>query len=198
MNACLRVALMLGALAATACTVGGTRGNGGGDARSGGGQGSDERWLGRPAPEIVVERMDGKNLSLSSLRGSVVLLDVWASWCIPCKQELPMLDAIADRLRDRGVEVLAVSIDQDRENVQKFLRSRPLPSVTVAHDPGGAIADTFQPEKMPTSYIIDRHGTVRHVNSGFEPADAKVIERRLADLAGDGGGGARPGRKKRN
>lgn len=155
---------------------------------------------GRPAPEIVVERMNGESLSLSSLRGKVVLLDVWASWCGPCKQELPMLDAIAARLRGRGVEVLAVSVDQQRENVLKFLGSRSHWSLTVAHDPRGAIADTFQPDKMPTSYVIDRLGIIRHVNSGFEPADAAVIERRLADLAGggdasDNGGGPGPGDK---
>jgi len=135
----------------------------------------------------------GMQIALSSLRGSVVLLDVWASWCVPCKQELPMLDAIAGRLHGRGVQVLAVSIDQERENVQKFLRAHPMSSLTVAHDPGGAIADTFQPEKMPTSYIIDRAGTVRHVNSGFEPSDARGIEHRLTELADAGGGGGGEG-----
>jgi cytochrome c biogenesis protein CcmG/thiol:disulfide interchange protein DsbE len=144
---------------------------------------ADGSAVGRPAPEIVVERLNGESLSLSSLRGKVVLLDVWASWCAPCKQELPMLDAIAGRLRGRGVEVLAVSVDQQRENVLKFLSSRSHWSLTVAHDPRGAIADTFQPDKMPTSYVIDRAGIIRHVNSGFEPPDAPVIERRLAELA---------------
>ncbi|HEY4187703.1 MAG TPA: TlpA disulfide reductase family protein [Polyangia bacterium] len=148
----------------------------------GGGQG-----VGRPAPEIVVDRLNGNSLALSSLRGKVVLLDVWASWCAPCKQELPMLDAIAGRLHGHGVEVLAVSVDQERENVDKFLAARGRWHLTVAHDPKGAIADTFQPEKMPTSYIIDRAGIIRYVNSGFEPADAKEIEQRLADLAGAGG-----------
>lgn len=141
--------------------------------------------VGRPVPEIVVDRLDGKSLAVSSLRGKVVLLDVWASWCGPCTKELPMLDAIAGRLRKRGVEVLAVSVDQDRENVDKFLADHPHRNLTVAHDPKGAIADTFQPEKMPTSYVIDRAGIVRYVNGGFEPADAKEIEQRLIELAGD-------------
>ena len=99
-----------------------------------------------------------------------------------------MLDAIAGRLRRRGVEVLAVSVDQERENVDKFLGARSRWNLTVAHDPKGAIADTFQPEKMPTSYVIDREGIIRYVNSGFEPGDANEIERRLADLAGEGAG----------
>lgn len=177
--------ILLGSVAPIACATGGAVGAAG--------TAGDGAGVGRPAPEIVVERLNGKSLSLSSLRGKVVLLDVWASWCGPCKQELPMLDAIAGRLRGQGVEVLAVSVDQQRENVVKFMESRAHWSLTVAHDPRGAIADTFQPDKMPTSYVIDRAGIIRHVNSGFEPADAPVIERRLAELAagrnadGDGG-----------
>jgi cytochrome c biogenesis protein CcmG/thiol:disulfide interchange protein DsbE len=151
---------------------------GGGKAAVSGGEA-----VGRPVPEIVVDRMSGKALSLSSLRGKIVLLDVWASWCVPCKKELPMLDAIAQRLRPKGVEVLAVSIDQKRANVTKFLESQPHWTLTVAHDPRGAIADTLQPEKMPTSYVIDRAGVIRYINAGFEPSDAATIERRLADLA---------------
>ena len=143
-----------------------------------------------PAPEITVQRMSGKAVSVSSYRGQVLLLDVWASWCGPCKQELPMLDDIAARLRHKGVEVLAVSVDQERENVVKFLGSRGRWALTIAHDPRGEIADRLQPEKMPTSYIIDREGIIRYVNYGFVPGDAPTIERRLADLAGD----ARPGK----
>ena len=146
--------------------------------------------VGHPAPEIVVERLNGQGLALGSLRGKVVLLDVWASWCVPCQKELPMLDAIARRLRSKGVEVLAVSIDQERSNVVKFLDTQPRWVLTVAHDPRGAIAETFQPEKMPTSYVIDRAGIIRYVNDGFEPADAAVIERRLTELAAGASGGA--------
>jgi thiol-disulfide isomerase/thioredoxin len=139
--------------------------------------------VGQPAPDLVVERLDGKTLALSTLKGQVVLLDVWASWCVPCKQELPMLDAMAGRLRARGVVVLAVSIDQERANLNKFLAARPRWTLTIAHDDKGAIADTLQPDKMPTSYVIDRAGIVRYINSGFVPSDAPELEKRLADLA---------------
>lgn len=138
---------------------------------------------GRPAPPLVVERLNGKPLALTSLRGKVVLLDVWASWCVPCLKELPMLDGIARRLRGKGVEVVAVSIDQERANLNKFLASQPHWTLTIAHDPRGAVADTLQPEKMPTSYAIDRDGIIRHVNEGFEPADAAAIEQKLSALA---------------
>ena len=172
-----RATLVLG-LGLLGCATSGASGSGGHA------PGSGQADVGRPAPEIVVDRVSGGSLALSSLHGKVVLLDVWASWCVPCKQELPMLDAIAGRLHRRGVEVVAVSVDQERENVDKFLAARGRWSLTVAHDPKGAIADTFQPEKMPTSYVIDRQGIIRYVNSGFAPEDAKEIERRLAELAG--------------
>ena len=81
-------------------------------------------------------------------------------------------------------------VDQERANVIKFLDSQPQWALTVAHDPRGAIADTLQPEKMPTSYTIDRRGIIRYVNEGFEPVDAASIERRLTELAEQGGGGA--------
>jgi len=158
------------------CATGGGAAGGGGDAA---------HQVGAPAPEISVQGLTGKTINVGSYKGKVVLLDVWASWCVPCKQELPMLDDIAGRLRRRGVEVLAVSVDQERENVLKFLRGRGKWALTIAHDPRGQIADRLQPEKMPTSYIIDRAGIIRYVNSGFVPSDADVIERRLVEVAGN-------------
>jgi thiol-disulfide isomerase/thioredoxin len=147
---------------------------------SSGGGGSQ---VGAPVPAVHFESLAGKDLGIGDYRGKVVLLDVWASWCGPCKQELPMLDDMAKRLRGDGVEVLAVSVDQERANVMRFLKARPHWSLTIVHDPKGAVADLLAPEKMPTSYIIDREGIIRYVNSGFEPSDAAVIERRLADVA---------------
>ena len=94
-----------------------------------------------------------------------------------------MLDAMSRRLRSRGVEIVAVSVDQKRANVLKFLDSQPHWALTIAHDPRQQIADTLQPEKMPTSYAIDRAGVIRYVNGGFEPSDAPVIEKKLLALA---------------
>jgi thiol-disulfide isomerase/thioredoxin len=168
-----RALAFVGLLALAGCA---TAGEGGAPAAAG-------NQVGAPVPEIHVESLAGKDLGIADFRGKVVLLDVWASWCGPCKQELPMLDDMAKRLRADGVEVLAVSIDQERANLVKFLKARPRWSLTIAHDPKGAIADRLGPEKMPTSYIIDREGIIRYVNSGFEPSDAAVIERRLTEVA---------------
>ena len=150
--------------------------------------------VGAPLPPLKVDALSGKTINVASYKGRVLLLDVWASWCDPCKQELPVLNEMARRLKSQGIDILAVSVDQERENVDKFLRAHGGGrwALTVAHDPRGEIAELLQPDKMPTSYVVDRSGIVRYVNYGFVPGDAPAIERRLADLAGDGEG--RPGK----
>jgi thiol-disulfide isomerase/thioredoxin len=150
-------------------------------AASGAGQGT----VGAPLPPLKVDALSGKTIDVASYRGRVLLLDVWASWCGPCKQELPVLNDMARRLRSAGVEVLAVSVDQERANVEKFLRAQGGDwALTVAHDPRGEIAELLQPDKMPTSYVDDRAGIVRSVNTGFVPDDAPTIEQRLREVAG--------------
>jgi thiol-disulfide isomerase/thioredoxin len=123
----------------------------------------------------------GKKLKLSSLKGKVVLLDFWASWCEPCKKELPVLAKMAPRLRQQGVEIVAVNIDDRRENAESFLRSHGV-ELTVVYDQGQKIVKDWEPPKMPTSFVIDRAGTVRAVNAGFESGDESKLEKQLTSL----------------
>lgn len=158
-----------------------------GCATTGSGQagGSGQGTVGAPLPPLKVDGLSGKTIDVGSYKGHVLLLDVWASWCGPCKQELPVLNEMARRLKADGIEILAVSVDQERANVDKFLRTQGGHwSLTVAHDPRGEIAELLQPDKMPTSYVVDRAGIVRYVNAGFVPEDAPGIERRLREVAG--------------
>lgn len=141
--------------------------------------------VGEPIPDLVLQPLSGEGeIRLRSLRGKVVLLDLWASWCAPCKDEMPILDDLAARLRPEGIEFVAVSIDEDRAAAEAFLRTRARWNLTLAHDPEGRVPDLLQPPKMPTSYVIDAEGVVRHVNAGFEPGDAAKIEAQLRALAG--------------
>ena len=140
--------------------------------------------VGRAMPAFTVRTLEGgRAIDLGALRGKVLLIDIWASWCAPCKEEMPMLDEMAARLKRKGVEVIAVSIDEQRSSAVAFLRSRPHWSLTLAHDPQGKVPELLQPSKMPTSYIVDGHGILRYVNTGFERADARVMEERLLALA---------------
>jgi thiol-disulfide isomerase/thioredoxin len=135
-------------------------------------------------PDLQLSRLDGRgDIRLGALKGKVVLLDIWASWCAPCKEEMPMLDEIAARLHRRGVEIIAVSVDEDRASAEAFVGTRPRWTLTLAHDPRQRIPDLLQPPKMPTSYLIDGAGVVRAINAGFDRADAARIEARLRELA---------------
>ena len=142
--------------------------------------------VGEPMPSVSVRQFaDGGKIDLGSLKGKVVLVDIWASWCGPCKEEMPLLDELAGRLKKKGVQIIAVSIDEDKESAEAFLSSRPSWSLTVAHDPKGKLPDALHPGKMPSSYVVDAEGIIRYVNEGFERGDLKVIEKRLLALATD-------------
>jgi thiol-disulfide isomerase/thioredoxin len=140
--------------------------------------------VGGPLPPLVMERFTGGRLDLDAFRGKVVLLDLWASWCPPCKDEMPVLDDMAGRLAGDGVVIIALSVDEDRAAAEAFLATRPQWRMILAHDPQGTVPERLQPPKMPTSYIIDADGIVRYVNAGFEPGDGPRIEARLRALVG--------------
>jgi thiol-disulfide isomerase/thioredoxin len=142
--------------------------------------------VGEPLPSIVVRAVKGGGkIDLASMKGKVILLDIWASWCGPCREEMPLLDDMAARLKDEGIEFVAVSIDEEKAAAEAFLGARPKWTLTVAHDPQGKVPDLLQPPKMPTSYLIDGQGVLRYINAGFERADAKKIEDRLLALAAE-------------
>jgi thiol-disulfide isomerase/thioredoxin len=142
--------------------------------------------VGAPMPSVLVKHFEGGGkIDLGSLKGKVVLVDIWASWCAPCKEEMPLLDEMAGRLKNKGVQIIAVSIDEDRDSAQEFLSSRPSWSLTVAHDPKGKLPEVLHPGKMPSSYVLDAEGIIRYVNEGFERGDLKTLEKRLVALAAE-------------
>lgn len=167
--------LLLGCLSLVACGAPGPAA----DASQAG-----DTIVGKMAPDVeFAPLLGGKALSLQALRGRVVLLDFWASWCAPCQEELPLLDEMAGRLSDKGIEILGVSIDDDKADAEHFLERQKKWTLKLGHDPEKKGADLFAPPKMPTSYVIDRQGIVRQMNAGFERADVEKIEQQLLTLA---------------
>ena len=138
---------------------------------------------GQPAIEFDQRTIDGTALKLSQLRGKVVLLDFWASWCEPCKEELPLLAEMAPRLRQRGIEIVAVNIDQNKDRAVEFLKSHGL-QLKVVLDADQAIVKKYEPPKMPSSFAIDRNGVVRSINAGFTRGDQAKLEAQLTTLSG--------------
>jgi cytochrome c biogenesis protein CcmG/thiol:disulfide interchange protein DsbE len=157
----------------------------GGAARSAPKSGDDDSTVvGQLAPDTEFAALRGTGtIRLSSLRGKVVLLDFWASWCAPCQEELPLLDDMAVRLKNKDIEIVGLSIDESQADAEQFLTRKSAWALTLGQDPEQKIANQFKPPKMPTSYAIDRKGVVRQMNAGFERADLEKIEAQLLALA---------------
>ena len=133
---------------------------------------------GQPAADFAAPTLAGAPLKLSALRGKVVLVDFWASWCEPCKKELPLLDKLAPRLRAKGIEIVAVNIDDDQSHAADFVKSHGL-HLTVVADATKKIVGAWEPPKMPSSFVVDKQGVVRAVHGGFEPGDETKLEAEL-------------------
>jgi thiol-disulfide isomerase/thioredoxin len=107
---------------------------------------------------------------LSSLRGKVVLLDVWATWCDPCRESLPLYQDMATEYAARGFEVVAVSVDDSPELIPPFLAETKV-QLPIVVDPGArVVGDRLKVGQLPTAFLIDRKGQVRVVHEGFDEA----------------------------
>jgi cytochrome c biogenesis protein CcmG, thiol:disulfide interchange protein DsbE len=120
-------------------------------------------------------------IDLQDFRGRVVYLDFWASWCAPCRQSFPWMQSLKDAYEKQGLTVIAVNLDQDRADAERFL-ARFHPTFEVRFDPRGESAERFKVQGMPTSVIIDRHGVVRFTHIGFRPVDQAVYEDQLRQV----------------
>lgn len=123
-------------------------------------------------PELALEQLDGSPFSLRALSGSVVVLDFWASWCVPCRQSFPFLDSLQREHRDDGLRVVALSLDEDPADAAAFRSAQPA-TFTVVRDPALLAGERFQIAALPTTLLIDRQG---QVVARFEGADAAVHE----------------------
>ncbi len=133
------------------------------------GCGGEERAVvavGAPAPAYEALTLDGATARLTELRGEVVLLNIWATWCKPCRQEMPALDTLFQRHRADGLRVVGVSIDSpgERDRVAEYAKDLGA-TYTLWHDPDNVVSTTFLAIGVPASYLIGRDGTLlwRHV-----------------------------------
>jgi cytochrome c biogenesis protein CcmG/thiol:disulfide interchange protein DsbE len=120
-------------------------------------------------------------LDLSTLRGRVVYLDFWASWCGPCRQSFPWMESMKNTYGAQGLTVLAINVDHDRADADQFLKIFH-PDFEIRFDPQGSWAEQFKVSGMPTSVIIDRHGVVRFTHVGFWPAQGDVSAQQIQQL----------------
>ena len=136
--------------------------------------------VGRTAPDFTLPSLAGGEVRLAGLRdGKAVVVDFWASWCGPCREELPELEKLRVEYEPRGVRFVAVNLDSDRATAAEAARKLNL-TMVVALDSDKKVAEAFSPPTMPTSYVLDRAGTVRFVHEGFN--GAADIERLRGEL----------------
>lgn len=124
------------------------------------------------------------NMSLATLRGKVVYLDFWASWCGPCRTSFPQLEQLRQDLGPRGFEVLAINVDEFEADALKFLTDIPV-SYPVVHDAEGSTPRSYGILGMPTAYLIDREGVVRLVHQGFRKNDGASLRIEITKLLGN-------------
>lgn len=134
-----------------------------------------------PAPALAFPDEQGTEQSLAAWRGQVVLVDVWASWCGPCKVAFHRYDSLFTEYRDRGFRVLAINVDEKRADADRFLKDRPH-QMAVVFDPKGVAPERLRLTGMPTSYLVDRRGSIRYRHEGFAERDLIEYRRQIEAL----------------
>ena len=123
-----------------------------------------------PAPAFTLRSSDGKLVSLAQFKGDVVMINFWASWCGPCRQEMPLLDSIYKQYKDMGFTLLGVNVEPHSSKANAWLKKTPV-SYPILYDPKSQVSQLYQVQAMPTTVIIDRKGIVRFVHNGYLPGD---------------------------
>ena len=138
--------------------------------------------VGDVAPAFRAPRLDGAGtLSLEELRGKVVFVDFWASWCAPCQKSMPQLDALRKEFPSDRFALIGVNVDKDTAAAKKLLGKRPV-GYPSASDPEGGLPQRFGLETMPTAYLIDGDGVIRYVHRGFRDGDIEAVREKIRAL----------------
>jgi peroxiredoxin len=133
------------------------------------------------APDFALKSMSGDNIRLSEHRGEVILLNFWASWCGPCRQEMPHLNALQQRYSKLGFNVVGVNVDKDSALANKLLKDIPV-SFPVLLDNMGDVSASYNVSAMPTTVLIDRDGNMRYLHKGYKPGYENDYEQQIKEL----------------
>jgi len=123
---------------------------------------------GQAAPDFVLRSATGENLRLSEYRGDVVLINFWATWCGPCRQEMPLLDDLYGRYQRVGFNLLGINIDEDSRRAMQMVQELGV-NFPVLFDENKEVSKLYEVEAMPVTILVDREGIVRHVHHGYKP-----------------------------
>ena len=132
---------------------------------------------GAPAPDFTLAARDGGKVSLADLKGQVVMINFWATWCGPCRQEMPLLAQLQTKYEPLGFTMLGVNVEPDSAAAVAWLKGTPV-TFPILFDTDSAVAGRFGVEGMPSTVFVDRKGQVRYVHRGYKPGD----EAKYADM----------------
>jgi len=124
--------------------------------------------VGNKAPDFALKSSTGENLRLSEYRGEVVMINFWATWCGPCRQEMPLLDDLYNRYERVGFKLLGVNIDDNSQRAIDMMRELGV-NFPVLFDATKDVSKLYEVNAMPVTVILDREGNVRHVHQGYKP-----------------------------
>lgn len=133
------------------------------------------------APDFTLKSRSGENVRLSDFRGQIVLLNFWASWCVPCRQEMPILNDIQKKYEALGFSVLGVNVDLKSEKAIAYLKDTPV-NFPVLYDPKGDVSKLYSVSAMPSTAIIDRDGKVRFIHPGYKAGDESKYRDKIKEL----------------
>jgi thiol-disulfide isomerase/thioredoxin len=133
---------------------------------------------GESAPPLALPAAGGERVTLEGLRGKLVYVDFWASWCAPCKRSFPWMAEMQRKYGERGFVVVAVNVDKQRADAERFLKATPA-AFTVVFDDSGRTPQAWQVKGMPSSYLVDPAGKVLLAESGFHDERKDAVEARI-------------------
>jgi thiol-disulfide isomerase/thioredoxin len=123
-----------------------------------------------PAPDFRLKTSDGKQFSMTEHKGEVVMINFWASWCGPCRQEMPLLDSIYKKYGKLGFTLVGVNVEPDQAAADAWLKKTPV-SFPILYDPDSKVSKLYGVQGMPNTVFVDRKGQVRKIHRGYKPGD---------------------------
>lgn len=134
-----------------------------------------------PAPDFTLKSSTGDNVRLAEQRGQVVMLNFWASWCGPCREEMPLLDGIAKKYGKMGFVLYGINVEEDNTPAKKMLKELGV-TFPILFDPESKLSSLYSVDAMPTSVMIDKKGNIRYVDRGYKAGDENKYREQILEL----------------
>ncbi|MBI5874919.1 MAG: redoxin domain-containing protein [Deltaproteobacteria bacterium] len=134
------------------------------------------------APDFTLSALDGKKVSLKDFKGKAVFLNFWATWCPPCTIEMPSMEALHKRFKDKGLVVIAVNSEEGEKKVSKFIKKKGYTFLVLLDSDGSVSSDSYRAIGFPTTYLIDRQGMVVGKAEGAREWDSKESFRLIEEI----------------